>query len=475
VYSVKEDIKQKIFLTLRTTLPVVVLMVLLAFVAFMENRSLLFNIFIFVMGIFASIYFIFYMFFSNVREKVIDDITLAFNRKYFLNFLKKQKGKLLVLISIDNIQEINERYGIENGDKILKEFAKIIDRFFFEKLGKEVPIGRLKGGEFLVLLDGDEDRLKPVLDEFLKRYDNTFIDNIEIKISYAISKIDSDNVKAIIDRLYEELYYCKEECKENRLSKKKRENGDFDTVIREIIEKEKINLLFQPTLNVKSGKFDLVEIIVKLVDGDGSLIHPSQYIPVINRLGLENEFDLVVAKKLIKTILEYKLPLNIFYTFNISPYSIRNRNFYQSFLEIFKQSNVDKSRFVIELFENKIYKDIKFYKKILQRYKSEGFKLAFDNFGACNASIEYIKEIDVDFVHFDKFFTKNIDNMKYRLLLISWVGLFKKLGIKSVIKFIDDEQKKELFISLGVDYIQGFAIARPMERDEFKEFIKDKI
>ena len=481
MYSVVQDRKRKFFLALRTSIPIIVLTFLLVFVTLEEERTLLYDVFILLAGLFASVYFIFFMIFENSREKLLDDITQTFNRKYFEKFLKsflKPDKSYLVLFSIDNIKEINERYGIENGDKVLQKFAVLLDSFFTKKFGS-VPIARIKAGDFLLAVHATQKEIEKAIKEFLRRYDNSFIDNIEIKIVASYEPAGSAKLKSILDRLYEEIHFCKGKCKtrskRDRIAQKKKENSDeFERFIARMIEQRKISLLFQPTLNLHTDRFDMAEIIVKLIDEDGNIIHPSQFVPVINRLGLENEFDLALCETMIAQIREYNLSDRIYYSFNISPYSIRNRRFSQRFFSLFKNSGIDPKNMVIELYENGIYKDVDFYKKILDTYKKEGFSLAFDNFGACNASIEYIKRIDVDFVHFDKFFTKKVNDERYRILLQSWIDAFKKLGIKSVVKFIDEASMLERFKKMGVDYAQGFAIAKPMNAQEFGKFVRSE-
>jgi len=477
VYSLKQELRQRLFFTLRTTIPIVLLAALLAAVAFLERRSFVYNLVIFGLGIFAALYYIYYMIFSDVRKKVIDDITGAFERTYFLRLLSKHSDGWLLLLSIDNIKEINERYGFENGDKILRRFAKILDGYFQQRCGREVPIARFKSGDFLVLLDPECDAQR-LLEDFLRAYDNTFINNIEIKLFGAVTPIESGHKpQQLIDRLYEDIYYCKGRCKQRGKREpavsKLRSGEDFDRLIIQIVEQERLTFLFQPALNLHTRSFDLVELIVKLVDEEGQLIHPSKFIPAINRLGLENRFDIALVRKLLRTIGEYRLPRDIAYSFNISPYSIRNRAFERDFKKLFAGCSIPKESFVIKLYESSVYKDLDTYAKIIEGYRKDGFRFGFDNFGACNAAIEYIKEIDVDYLFFDKLFTKHIDHPRYGALLRSWIEFAGSLGVKSVVKFVDDPQKVELFAKMGADYVSGYGVARPMPADQLAQFLKE--
>jgi len=480
VYALKEDRKKKFYLALRVSLPVIILTGLLAFVVFEERRSFWYDLFILLAGIFASVYFIFFMIFSELREKIIDETTSTFNRKYLTTFLQRyiKPGKsVLVLISLDNIKEINERYGIENGDRVLKDFAKLLDRFFSKHFG-QVPIGRLQAGDFVLVIDDEEERVKEALERFMKEYDNAFLNNIEIKLFASYLKVPSkiESLQSLFDQLYEEIYYCKGKCKtrskESEIYRKRRENSkEFERQIAQSIQERRISLLFQPTLNLHTRRFDMAEILVKLLDSEGHLIHPSQFVPIVNRLGLENEFDLSLTEELLRQITQKDLPLSLLYSFNLSPYSVRNRRFTQNFFALFERFAISPSHMVIELFEMGIYKDVGYYKKVLDIYKERGFHIAFDNFGSCNASVEYIKSIEADFIHFDKFFTKHLNNPRYKALLAHWIELFRKLNVKSVVKFIDKEELIPIIEQMGADYIQGYAIAKPMDGENLKNFV----
>ncbi len=477
MYSLQIDRQRKFTLALRTALPIVILMGLLAMVTLQEQRSFIYNTAILLAGIFVSVYYIFFMIFTSTKEKILDEITNTFNRKYFLRFLQKKinpKKSHLILISIDNIKDINERYGIENGDRVLRKFAEILDSFFGKLFGA-VPISRIKAGDFLLLVNADENKVKEAIERFLREYDNYFIDNIEIKLFATYDFVNHSDIKKILDHLYEDLYFCKGKCQTDKkrdvvFQKKRQDASAFEELVRSIILQKRLSILYQPTYNLKTKQFDYIEIIVKLLDEEGNLIHPSQFIPLVNRLGLENSFDLALFEKMLQEVQSHNLP-KLLYSLNISPFSIRNKRFSQQFWAIVDNYSLPPQNIVVELFENSVYKDIKYYRSILQNYREKGIKIAFDNFGACNASVEYIKSIEVDFVHFDKFFTKKIDDIRYKVLLENWIQTLHSLEIKSVIKFVDQYALVERFASIGADYVQGFAIAKPMEAKDLKTFL----
>ncbi len=481
LYSQEIERDARFKLALRIGIPILVLVSVIIFVIFKDGRFNLFNLSLLLLTIFASIYFIFFMIYEGLSQKITDPVSKAFNRETILKYLQKdisvKEPYSVILISIDNLTDINERYGIEKGDKVLEKFAEIIDDYFKKRYGK-VPIGHYKGGEFLIGVQNSQESIKSFLDEFIKRYDRTKIDDIDIKIFATLTdKNYSKDIKKIVEYLYQlytDYQYIPKSKRVLIAQKKNIEANKFEKFIIDTVENKSLSIRFQPSFNLKTLRFDLIEIIVKLIDKDGSIIHPSQFIPVINRLGFEKRFDQILIEKVLKTIEEDKLPKNIYYSFNLSPFSIRDKKFTEDIKNIFNKFEVPKNSIVLELFENRLYKDIDYYKHVLDIYKKMGFKISFDNFGSLNASFEYIKEIEVDFIHFDKYYTKMVKDKIYHNLLKSWVSFFEEIGTKTVIKFIDDKNMIEIFKNIGVDYIQGYAVANPLTSEELKRFLEDK-
>lgn len=462
MYSIKEDRKRKLLFSVRVALPIISLFALLFFVVIFEKRSFYYDIFILFLGVIAAVYFIFLMLFSQLREQILDDISQTFNRRYIAKLIEKKDG-IVALFSIDNIKEINERYGIENGDKILKEFARLIDRYF-APCG-EVPIGRVKAGDFLVLLP---DRCSKQIEAFVKKYDNTFLNNIQLRLFGSYLQKDGFSFRQLVDQLYEDIYYCQRNCIGKEKKSKKQEISRLEYAIQKSLQKEQLEFLFQPALYLSTKSYDVVEVIVKMRDEEGDIIHPSQFFPVINRLGLENSFDLVSTKKLLQSVQAIQSK-TVRFAFNISPFSMKNRFFFERFISLF--SDVDKKRFIIKIYEDGFSKDSAFMIKVLQRYQKEGFLIAFDRFGTANATIDYISKFNVNFVFFDKIYTKNLFDSRFKAVLLHWIQTLHRLDCKSVLKYLDKEELLQEAKSLEVDYLSGYVVCEPMQIEKLKNFL----
>jgi EAL domain-containing protein (putative c-di-GMP-specific phosphodiesterase class I) len=189
-------------------------------------------------------------------------------------------------------------------------------------------------------------------------------------------------------------------------------------------------------------------------------ILPRVYLPIVNRLGLGREYDLALLQHVVDL-----LPLideNISLSFNLSPFSLRNENFQEKFFTYLAKSKVDPSRLIIELYERKTHHDLSSYLKTLNKFRARGVRIAIDNFGSSNASMEYMKNFNFDLVQFDRDYVTKLDDANTYAMFSSMVKMSKDLNIITVAKWVDNESQKTKLRELGMDYLQGFGIAKPI-------------
>ncbi|MBU4111470.1 diguanylate cyclase, partial [bacterium] len=155
-----------------------------------------------------SIYFILYIIYIGFDTRVTEIVSKTFTREYLYEYLKKdikkEKEYTLILISIDNLHDINVMYGIKNGDKVLYEVAKWIGEYIQKKDIYNFPLGHIKGGDFVIGLRGNKDKYISILELMCLNADGFKIDDIEVKISGAITDTTfSDKLEYMIENLFE--------------------------------------------------------------------------------------------------------------------------------------------------------------------------------------------------------------------------------------------------------------------------------
>lgn len=457
-------------LALRMGLPIFTLVFALIFHAFISSKESLSTSFYIesILILFFSIYFIFYLIYKGFDTKITDNVSKAFTREYMYEYLRKELKNsdeyTLLLISINNLYEINSRYGIKNGDKVLFETLKWIGKYLKSKDIINFPIGRIKGGDFIIGLKGNKSQYKTVMELMCLKSDEFKVDDIEVQITGAINDTTLSNN---FDYLIENLFELKNKNK-NKNSKSivtdindEINPSDLEYYVINAIKKRDLIIFTQNIFEKESSAFK--ECFIKLKAEDGKVLHPKSYIKVLNKLRLMADYDLIVLEKVIEMC---KKSDNERFAVSISPTSIRNLIVLAKIKDLFYKNKCSENRIILLLNESEYYPRIEKFNTILQQLKELGIMIAVDRLGSLHTSFLYLRDLNIDIVRFDFFYTKDISEKAHKNILSGFNVMAHENGIKTWIKMIEDEDVKGLAKELGVDYLQGKYLA-PLEK--FKE------
>lgn len=460
-------------LALRTGLPLFLLAAILMFTRlsdyFLEIPTGFFISSIFILAI--SIYFIFYMIYRGFDEQITDPITHTFTRQKVISILendiKKYDKYSIVLVGVENLADINSRYGTKAGDKVLQLVAKEAGKFFTNKGFDKFPIGHFKGGDFLIGLKGNYNTIRPFLEMMCVKFDDYSMNDIEIKVRGSIvDKSLSNDVSSLIERLFELNETEMEEGEYiHTISEDDLSILELEENIRYAIAERKFSSMYQ---RVQADE-NIAQVSFKLHGRDDKIIHQKVFMPIVNRLGYEREFEEIILEKVLATCKKID---SISFAFNISPSVLRNNRFKQRFMQMTKAADIDCSRLIIILSEKEVYANMKRYNNTLQEFRALGVRFVLDNVGSLNSSVEYIKRLEVDIIRFDKVFAKHIDSIVYKSLLLGYTTMCKELKMKSWIKMVDNEETKTFFEEMNINYIQGNLISKIINFDKLKELVE---
>jgi EAL domain-containing protein (putative c-di-GMP-specific phosphodiesterase class I) len=454
-------------LALRAGIPVVFLISLVLYSTIFkhEDISLSFeNVFIVSSILFVSVYFIYFLMDLSVKETLIDNATHGYNEKAFISQIEAHKPNTLILLIISNLSIINENYSNDDVDLLLYNTIHKLDAYLKKKGLKDSLIARRCGAEFLIALN-KEYNVEELFEEFT--LNNKTINDIELDYHFSIiTNIGDDLPKDIAylkDLLTTQVNSVKSSTKPHLVKDAKELSQTEECIIKSLKNKNLI-LSFKPLENTLTKQIDIYEISVKLKSKDLGTILPRVYLPIVNRLGLGREYALALMKNVIDT-----LPLidnNISLSFNLSPFSLRDEKFQHSFFEYLEQSGIKTDRLIIELYERKTHHDLSGYLKTLNKFRAKGIRIAIDNFGSSSASMEYMKNFHFDIVQFDRDYVSKLDDTNTFAMLNSLVKMSKDLHIITIAKWVDTDEQKTKLQELGIDYFQGFGIAKPISHNK---------
>jgi len=406
------------------------------------------------------VYYTVYLIYHGFQTSLIDPITKTFTRAEIIRKIKKIKDRentTIILLHLNNLSDINERYGITNGDLILFQFIQKLEFFLREHHFKKVVIGRYSGDSFLFYIKHSNKELRHLISIFTKSVQNVGISNIEIKVDFSLlsAAYDSDT-KNLIERL---LMLIEEQKKSENMMPNIKLN-QFQMIIDEAIKHHQLFFKYQPSLALKSDHITMLEILTRMESQTYGSLSKQQIQRIVNHTGHEKAFD----EKVFELLVEEILPLiekEVLFSIEVSPVTLRNLSFKHYLVTLFEQKKIAPSRFILEFTEKRSYENMHRFREIIESYQEAGFKIALGNFGGNNCGFEYLKHLPIDLIKFDIEFTKKIDDPKYQQFLLHYVELIKTLHIQSMVKFVDKEAHFQKMKEIKPDYIQGFCISKP--------------
>lgn len=452
-YTEQKEREHRFALALRMGLPIFFLSVITLFALLTRNYTTLSSLIVLSIALLGiMIYFIFYLIYQSSHENITDTITHTFTPEYFFKLFKKAIAKnkqTLVLISVENLSSINERYGVSNGDKTLQHTALKIDTFFQDKKIDKLPLTRYKGGDFLIFLPGEKGEYSPLIELFLSKYENLVNNDIEIRLDAVM--IDSgmgNETDLLITRLYE-LY-------NDRISSDKEEYYSITELENEIVkavEKRNFSIGFWP---VCCDEYPVYDTTVKLIDSEGRFIHQSRYVPVLNRLNKIRQLESDVIEKIASVCDDN----NRNFIVNVSAVTLRNPHFFEHALTLFERYPNARHKITL-MFEEKEYcHQLERFALQIEHYRKAGYKIAIDRLGGHQTTLLYLKELHVDIVRFDPLYTRHIKESGYQNI-VQGLNLSAHLcGAKTWMSMIEDEQSDNLAQSLKINYRQGNYLGR---------------
>ncbi len=394
----------------------------------------------------------------------------------------EQKIGAIILIDLNNFKEVNDTYGHHIGDAVLINFAKRIQHV----LSSSEILIRMGGDEF-VIWGKELDKLSSLsLSENIRIacHAPLIISDLSIEInpSLGISLLfqhanDLDNLMTYADLA---MY----QSKSNHLgpvvyNKTLSESYLYEAKLRgdllDAIQKEQIFLLYQPKIELASGKIIGVEALARWNHPIEGVISPIHFIPLIEKSVHIHKFTRYVIEKSIIQAKEW-LALGIETTIavNISPYNLLDGDFARDIEALLKEHQVPVSVLEIELTETAMMNDISSTKSSLQTLRELGLSIAIDDFGTGLSSLSYVSQLDANIIKIDRSFVMDMDTNNHNLAIIEAViGLSNRLKWEVVAEGIETKEQLTTLSTLGCQYGQGYYFERPLSKQDITSLLEE--
>lgn len=416
-----------------------------------------------------------------------DALTGLINRQEFEVRLEKmlhsahEEGKThsLLYLDLDQFKVVNDTSGHIAGDQLLRQLS---DRF--QQLIRDTDtLARLGGDEFGILMNNCPlEQAIRVADSFLKLLEDfRFIWDdkpFTLGVSIGVVSIDSDleSISQLLSYADIACYAAKEsgrnrihvyQADDNELVKRQGEMR-WLAQIKLALEKDDFVLYAQPIEPVRgNGSQELhFEILLRLQDVEGNIIPPIAFLPAAERYDLMTHIDRWVVNKAFACLLDKNMD-NCLLSINLSGQSLGDESFLDFIINELRSLNIPSHSICFEITETAAISNYSNALKFITRLRKEGCYFSLDDFGSGLSSFGYLKNFPVDFLKIDGSFVKDMidDPIDYAMVVaINQIG--HVMNIKTIAEFVENHDILKKLETIGVDYAQGYGIARPMPLEQ---------
>jgi diguanylate cyclase (GGDEF)-like protein len=400
-----------------------------------------------------------------ISQLYTDELTGLKNRKALMKRLKRVQYPMVMIIDIDSFKNINELYGVETGNEILKQLAKKL-KIFSQGNGYGFDLFRIGSDEFALLNDKeilDIEYYEECVEKLLltvktSRFFVSHIqENIDIDITIGISLDNSNSLKKADIALQrakndKKSYLCYSKTID---STKEIENIiSWKKEIIKAIKEEHITPYFQPIVD-KNGNIIKYECLIRLLKEKDGLL--KAYSP-------QNFLDIAIKTKLYpqlaKIVLEKSFAMfsgkGIDFSVNLSTSDIVQKETLHFIKDKLKEYDV-KDHLIFEITESEGIDDFKNVKEFIDEVKKMGIKIAIDDFGSGYSNFTHILNIDPHYLKIDGTLIKSIDKDSNSLAIVKTIVIFaKELGIKTIAEYVHSREIFDIVKKTGVDEFQGY-------------------
>lgn len=384
----------------------------------------------------------------------------------------------VLLLSITRFEMINTAFGRQTGDELLQTVGRLIAPIVADLGGRRALVARTTGAEFIIGLpeDSNGERAMLLANRLVELVERPFLVQTHLitlstRIAIAESISSDSDAAQILRRASATLADAKltEQGHVRMVTSVGHSDAAFDEALqsdlRNALDRDEIELLFQPQVSVTTGKIIGVEALARWRHpqhgelGAATLFAVAEHSDYLVALSAHVQ-QRALAKAAAWPEALSKLRLSV----NITAEDIARPDFAAGFLEMVDASGFPRARLTVEVTETGLIEDLSAASTLLADLRAGGCRVAIDDFGTGYSSLAYLKALPLDYLKIDKKLAEDITgSTRDRIVVRGVIDMARSLGLAVIAEGVETEEQLTLLAREGCNYYQGFLCAEPLD------------
>jgi diguanylate cyclase (GGDEF)-like protein len=424
-------------------------------------------------------------------EANFDPLTGLPNRRLFYDRLRQEimradhsKNSIaLLFMDLDKFKDVNDTIGHAQGDSLLIEAARRI----LACVHATDTVARWGGDEFMVILPkyGERVHIERIAGEIVKSLSQPFalgndMSYLSVSIGIALYPDGATDSEELIKHADQAMYSAKDEGGgrynyfAQSMQTEAREKQALTRDLRHALSRHELEVYYQPIVDMSSGQIHKAEALLRWKHPARGMVSPVTFIPLAEESGLILEIGNWVFDQVITQIQHWNQLYGYFMevSVNMSPRQFEHDSS-NIWMERLNSERLPKKCIVVEITEGLLIKDSSKVKQRLEEFHLNGIDVSIDDFGTGFSALSYLKLFDIDYLKIDRSFVMNLtEDESDKALVKAIITMAHSLEIKTIAEGVETEAQRDILISFGCDYVQGYLYSRPVPVIEFGKLLE---
>lgn len=393
----------------------------------------------------------------------------------------------MIIINLDNFKYVNDSFGHDFGDLLLKEVSNSI----LESVTNDILVSRYSGNTFLLFKPDiiDIHEVIALCNIIIKSFEEpTIVDEKKIYLTASIGialspdhGIDYNTLLKNADSaMYEAKRNGKNECDffNDDISVELNRVYSLQKGLRTALKNNELYVMFQPKVSLDDSLVNGFEALARWDSSEFGLVNPAEFIPIAESSKMIIPIGSFVLEEVFRKtkILLNEGNDNFKIAVNLSEMQLREDIVLSEFKSLIKKYRINPKYIEVEITESMLMKSFDKNVEILEEIKKLGVSIALDDFGTGYSSLNYLTKLPIDVLKIDRSFVIDLlSNPKSKCIVENIINLSHQLGIEVVAEGVEDKSQVEYLRTILCDVVQGFYFSKPRMFENIKNIIGKEI